>query len=262
MSEPTDAPSFYAALRGLVGDDASGSDEGPWRIAGVGPNGFDLRVEASDDEVCLTIEGWTHREPLDDPQVWSEVLDFVAAVRWGKIALVLTRSGEKVLRGEVIYGSADVRRALGQWGGGWRTWRPGTAKVTLRNDAAPPAAATDGGSSPQRPWIGVRGRSADATEAKALAVDGELDLHPFSPKEVKPLVLEYIEACRAEGIVELRIVHGKGIGNLRRTVHALLDRHEAVASYRLGGMGEGSWGATLVQLHPADGHSSTAEKSS
>ncbi|MCA9688991.1 MAG: Smr/MutS family protein [Myxococcales bacterium] len=82
----------------------------------------------------------------------------------------------------------------------------------------------------------------------ALAIDGELDLHNFSPKEVAPLVREYIEVCRERGIRDLRIVHGKGKGVLRRTVHALLDKHEAVESYRLGGQGEGSWGATIVRL--------------
>ncbi|MBL8944858.1 MAG: Smr/MutS family protein [Myxococcales bacterium] len=84
-----------------------------------------------------------------------------------------------------------------------------------------------------------------------MAIDGELDLHPFSPREVKPLVLEYIDACKQRGITELRIVHGKGIGALRRTVHALLADHPDVRAYRLGGMGEGSWGATIVDLHPA-----------
>jgi dsDNA-specific endonuclease/ATPase MutS2 len=32
-------------------------------------------------------------------------------------------------------------------------------------------------------------------------------------------------------------------------VHALLDEDPRVESYRLGGQGEGSWGATLVCLH-------------
>ncbi|MBI4859288.1 MAG: Smr/MutS family protein [Candidatus Riflebacteria bacterium] len=81
-----------------------------------------------------------------------------------------------------------------------------------------------------------------------LPVDGTLDLHSFSPRDVEDLLHDYIEACLEKGIVHLRIVHGKGIGNLRRTVHAVLGRHPAVASFRLGGHDAGGWGATLVEL--------------
>jgi len=79
-------------------------------------------------------------------------------------------------------------------------------------------------------------------------IDGTLDLHTFRPQDLGHLVPDYIEACREKGIYQLRIIHGKGTGTLRRTVHALLDRHPGVASYRLAGSGGGSWGATLVDL--------------
>jgi DNA-nicking Smr family endonuclease len=83
-----------------------------------------------------------------------------------------------------------------------------------------------------------------------LPIEGELDLHTFSPKDLKELVPAYLEACREKGILEVRIVHGKGIGNLRRTVHALLSRHPDVVSFALANEHFGGWGATIVHLRP------------
>lgn len=87
-------------------------------------------------------------------------------------------------------------------------------------------------------------------EAVEVPIDGTLDLHTFQPRELKTLLPDYFQACRDRGIHNVRVVHGKGTGALRRSVHALLDRMEGIESYRLGGMGEGSWGATLVVLKP------------
>ena len=80
-----------------------------------------------------------------------------------------------------------------------------------------------------------------------LPIDGILDLHLFSPKEIKDLVPDYIEACIDEGIYSIRIIHGKGKGVLRRLVHSILDKHSEVISYRLAD-DSSSWGATLAEL--------------
>ncbi len=80
-----------------------------------------------------------------------------------------------------------------------------------------------------------------------LPIDGVLDLHLFSPKEIKELILDYIEACLEKEIYSIRIIHGKGKGVLRRLVHSILENHEEVDLYRLAD-DKSSWGATLVEL--------------
>jgi DNA-nicking Smr family endonuclease len=81
-----------------------------------------------------------------------------------------------------------------------------------------------------------------------LPVDGVLDLHAFSPKDVKDLVPEYIGECLRRGITELRIIHGKGTGTLKAVVLSLLEKDPRVAAYKDAGMGAGGWGATAVRL--------------
>ena len=86
-----------------------------------------------------------------------------------------------------------------------------------------------------------------------LPIDGTLDLHTFHPRDVKELVPDYLAECRERGILEVRIIHGKGTGALRRTVHAILSRLPEVASFGLALEDAGSWGATLVMLRaPAE----------
>lgn len=85
-------------------------------------------------------------------------------------------------------------------------------------------------------------------EPVELPIDGVLDLHTFRPADVKELVLEYLAACLEKGILEVRIVHGKGIGQLRQTVHAALRGHPNVTSFSLAGEAYGGSGATFVHL--------------
>jgi DNA-nicking Smr family endonuclease len=90
--------------------------------------------------------------------------------------------------------------------------------------------------------------SASADEPIELPITGELDLHTFRPSDLGELIPAYLDACRAKGLTQVRIIHGKGTGTLRTTVHALLDRLPGIAGYRLGDERSGSWGATLVTL--------------
>ncbi|MFT6236218.1 MAG: dsDNA-specific endonuclease/ATPase MutS2 [Lentimonas sp.] len=79
-------------------------------------------------------------------------------------------------------------------------------------------------------------------------ISDELDLHTFRPAEVGELVPDYIELCLEKGITRVRIIHGKGIGTLRTTVHKILECDPRVTRFELAGATEGGWGATVAWL--------------
>ncbi len=85
-------------------------------------------------------------------------------------------------------------------------------------------------------------------EAIEVEITDELDLHNFAPREVSELVGYYVDECIERRFARVRIIHGKGRGTLRRTVHAALERHPGVERYQLADERGGSWGATWAWL--------------
>ena len=85
-------------------------------------------------------------------------------------------------------------------------------------------------------------------DPQELPLDGTLDLHAFRPDEVKELVHDYLAECRKNGILQVRIIHGKGVGALRETVHTVLAREPEVMSFELADELSGGWGATIAVL--------------
>ena len=81
-----------------------------------------------------------------------------------------------------------------------------------------------------------------------IPIDGVLDLHTFSPREVKDLIDDYISACLQAGLFDIRIIHGKGKGILRDRVYSILKRHPLVEHFSQAPLEAGSWGAVLVKL--------------
>jgi len=86
---------------------------------------------------------------------------------------------------------------------------------------------------------------------KEYPIDGELDLHVFDPSDVGDLVPEYLRAAREKGLTEVRIVHGKGTGTLRRHVRSILEDNPLVDDYHKA-MDASGWGATIALLHPPE----------
>ena len=89
--------------------------------------------------------------------------------------------------------------------------------------------------------------AAPGAEAVEYPVDGVLDLHQFRPGDARALVDDYLDACREEGVVDVRIIHGKGTGALREIVHSILRKRADVEQFRLASDSSG-WGATVVKL--------------
>jgi len=81
-----------------------------------------------------------------------------------------------------------------------------------------------------------------------IPIDGTLDLHTFQPKEIPSLLQDYLAACREKGIMQVRIIHGKGKGIQKARVRSLLSRMTWVSGYDDAPLSAGGWGATLVYL--------------
>jgi hypothetical protein len=216
-------------------------------------------ISLRQDETGIAVEfaGWVESIALDpadeDDDAPALALDFAAAAVFGDLRVTLVERGTEVVQRKLEVRVDDCWRlhaTRGRLGLGGLFGR--TRPRLVANRVARPKSLREHGPTgqPHAPWAGAGGFAwtpANA-EAKPMPIDGELDLHDFPPREVAAVVREYIEQCRTRGIRDLRIVHGKGIGALRRTVHALLAEHPDVESWRLGGHGEGSWGATIVRL--------------
>jgi len=89
----------------------------------------------------------------------------------------------------------------------------------------------------------------DDSEPIELPIDGTLDLHTFNPRDVGVLIPDYLTECRRREIYLVRIIHGKGTGALRETVHSILRKLPEVSDFYLAGDASG-WGATVVELKP------------
>jgi DNA-nicking Smr family endonuclease len=85
-------------------------------------------------------------------------------------------------------------------------------------------------------------------EVVSIPLTGELDLHPFAPRDIPSVVEEYVRACHGEGVRHLRLAHGRGRGVQRAAVRRVLARLPEVRSFEDAAPGAGGWGATVVEL--------------
>jgi dsDNA-specific endonuclease/ATPase MutS2 len=87
-------------------------------------------------------------------------------------------------------------------------------------------------------------------EPVEIEIGDSLDLHAFSPKDVKAVTEAYLIEARKKGFRIVRIIHGKGIGVQREIVRGLLSELDFVKGFKSGDEFSGGWGATVAELEP------------
>ena len=79
-----------------------------------------------------------------------------------------------------------------------------------------------------------------------VPIEGTLYLHTFTPKEIRSVVEEYVNAAHEAGFREIRLIHGRGKGIQRGIVQQTLERHPLVTAFW--DAVESHLGATVARL--------------
>lgn len=75
-----------------------------------------------------------------------------------------------------------------------------------------------------------------------------LDIRGKKPEEVEFEIIRYIDDAYSNDLQNIEILHGKGNGVLKKLVHELLKKHEAVKNYYFAQIEFGGEGITIVEL--------------
>ena len=81
-----------------------------------------------------------------------------------------------------------------------------------------------------------------------IEITDSIDLHAFSPKDIKAVTVAYLGEARSKGFRMVRIIHGKGVGVQREIVRSVLRETDFVKEFKSGD-GFGGEGSTVVTFH-------------
>ena len=80
------------------------------------------------------------------------------------------------------------------------------------------------------------------------AIASEIDLRGMDSIEAICVLDRYMDEAMRGNLQSVRIIHGKGTGTLRATVHQSLRKNKYVKKFRLGVYGEGEDGVTIAEF--------------
>jgi len=96
--------------------------------------------------------------------------------------------------------------------------------------------------------VGLTNKQSDYRVILKEAFDARLDIRGKYVNEIAELLENFIYEGHINSVNDLTIVHGKGTGSLRKSVHVILKTNKYVGNFRLGNWNEGDSGVTIVEL--------------
>lgn len=100
----------------------------------------------------------------------------------------------------------------------------------------------------EKPEIRSQPNESRMSFEKAKDFSSEINLIGMRAEPAIETLDKYLDDAMTAGAEQLRIIHGKGTGQLRNAVWEFLRHHQGVASYKMGSQEEGGFGATVVQM--------------
>ena len=91
-------------------------------------------------------------------------------------------------------------------------------------------------------------KNASRTPRKVLEAKSEVDVRGFIGDDAIFVVDKFLDDAVLSGLINVRIIHGKGTGALRKALWDYFKRDSRIKEYRLGTFGEGDSGVTVVTL--------------
>ncbi len=91
-------------------------------------------------------------------------------------------------------------------------------------------------------------RREQTSISKTMNLSPEIDVRGETVDSAVLLIDKFLDDALLSSVGQVRIIHGKGTGMLRKGIHSYLKSLPYVKSYRLGVFGEGDSGVTIVEV--------------
>lgn len=98
------------------------------------------------------------------------------------------------------------------------------------------------------PAIRASVKNSTLSRQKTLSISPSLDLRGVRYEAAVDAVDKYLDDALLAGLADVKIIHGKGTGALRKGITEFLRTDRRVASYKLADIKEGGAGVTVVEL--------------